>query len=101
VLLMAMNDIRRTKLAEDGPAEGIRALLAHEPWVPYHADPKRSPLLITALHSETDESRRHDVGHVARQFAGVALGAANDAVRAKQRGNEMDDAHAYFSTWSS
>ena len=94
VLLMAMDDISCTKLVEDGTAEGIGALFAHEPWVPYHADSKRSTSLITALHSETDESRGDDVGHVPRQFAGVPLGAADDAVRAKQRGNEMDDAHA-------
>ena len=55
-----------------------------------HAEIAEAPLFV--LRAKRQQTRRHSIGHGARQFKRIALGAADHAVRAKKRWNEMKNA---------
>jgi hypothetical protein len=93
MLLVAVNDVGPSQLAKQCATDRVRALLTNQPRVADHAHSKPPDQLFATLCPEAHQRRRNDVGHVSRKLASVAFSATNDAVGAKQGGNEVDDAH--------
>jgi hypothetical protein len=94
--LMAMHDVSAPQFPEQAARERIGALSSDIPGIAQNAYLEITEGLFTRSIAESHQPRRNVVGHVARQFIGVTLGATDDAiVWVEDRRDQMEDLHNY------
>ena len=91
MLLMAMHDIGTAQMSQQRKRQRIVALTAHVPGISDHSQIELANAFAAVVRTESEQHSIDFIGHVAREFEGIAFAAAEDTAFTENCGSDVEN----------